>query len=131
LSVVDMNVVFAIRRDFLGQMLAEFEQALPTIFAQESIRVDLYPLSREEARSAIINPLKNLTVKIGYDNSFVDEVLLTGLLEQTSDQVGIEPPHLQIVCNQLFETAQKRLSAEVDMVQINAALYGESYYSIY
>ena len=125
LSVVEMNVVFAIRRDFLGQMLAEFEQVMPTHFSQESKRLDLYPLSKTEAREAIMNPLKNLTVKIGYDQTFVDEVLLTRLLEQTSDQIGIEPPHLQIVCNQLYEAAYRRLSTEVDMVQINVSLYDE------
>lgn len=125
LSVVEMNVVFAIRRDFLGQMLAEFEQVMPTHFSQESKRLDLYPLSKAEAREAIMNPLKNLAVKIGYDQTFVDEILLTRLLEQTSDQVGIEPPHLQIVCNQLYEAAYRRLSIEVDMVQINVLLYDE------
>ncbi len=119
----EMNFIFTLRQEFLGQMLAEFETVLPT-FLNESARFNLQPLSYKEARDAIIKPLENLEVKIGYDEQFVDDVLLTGLVAQTREHEGINPPHLQIVCNQLYEAAYQRLNAQ-SMVVINATLYEE------
>jgi WD40 repeat protein len=119
----EMNFIFTLRQEFFGQMLAEFETVLPT-FLNESTRLNLQPLSHEEAREAIIKPLENLEVKMGYDEQFVDEVLLSALVAQTREHQGINPPHLQIVCHQLYEAAYQRLKFQ-SMVVIDAMLYEE------
>ncbi|MDM8558317.1 hypothetical protein [Candidatus Parabeggiatoa sp. HSG14] len=123
LSTQEMNFVFVLRQDFFGQMLAEMETVIPT-FLNESARLNLQSLSKIEAREAIIKPLENLEVKMGYDEEFVDDVLLAGLAAQTTEHTGINPPHLQIVCNQLYEAAHRQLKQK-SMVVINKKLYDE------
>ncbi len=123
LSAAEMNFLFVLRQVFFGQMVAEIETVIPT-FLNESARINLQPLSQAEAREAIIQPLANLDVKIMYDDAFVDEVLLTGLVAHSTEHTGINPPHLQIVCNQLYEAAHQRLQQK-SSVLINAKLYKE------
>ena len=123
LSAKEMNFLFVLRQDFFGQMVAEIETVIPN-FLNESARLNLQPLSQAEAREAIIEPLENLDVKIMYDEEFVDEILLSGLLAQSTEQSGINPPHLQIVCNQLYEAAYQRLGQKKSVI-INAKLYKE------
>src|SRR6202040_1412076 len=98
----DLCFVLAFRREFLGQLTTEFEEQVPEFF-NEAYRINLLPLSKAEAREAVLRPLENTSLRIQYDEDFVDNVLLAGLAEQTSGGASIDPPHLQIVCNQLFE----------------------------
>ena len=123
LSAKEMNFLFVLRQDFFGQMVAEIETVIPS-FLNESARLNLQSLSQAEAREAIIQPLENLDVKIMYDEEFVDEVLLTGLVAQSAEHTGINPPHLQIVCNQLYEAASQRLGQKKSVI-INSKLYEE------
>jgi len=123
LTAQDMNFLFVLRQEFFGQMVAEIETMIPTLL-NESGHFNLQPLSQAEAREAIIQPLDNLDVKIMYDEAFVDEVLLTGLAAHSSEHTGINPPHLQIVCNQLYEAAHQRLKQKKSVI-INAKLYKE------
>ncbi|RKZ38499.1 MAG: hypothetical protein DRQ49_14120 [Gammaproteobacteria bacterium] len=123
LSAQEMNFLFVLRQDFFGQMVAEIETVIPT-FLNESARINLQPLSQAEAREAIIQPLEKLDVKILYDEEFVDEVLLTGLMAQSAEHIGINPPHLQIVCNQLYKAASQRFGQRKSVI-INAKLYKE------
>ena len=116
LSAAEMNFLFVLRQDFFGQMVAEIETVIPT-FLNESARINLQPLSQAEAREAIIQPLANLDVKIMYDDAFVDEVLLTGLVAHSTEHTGINPPHLQIVCNQLYEAAHQRLQQKSSVIK--------------
>lgn len=81
-------------------------------------------MSQTEARQAILQPLENSSLRIQYDEDFVDSTLLAGLAEQTAGGASIDPPHLQIVCNQLFEAARGRLQMR-SSVLINRALYDE------
>jgi hypothetical protein len=104
----DLCFILAFRREFLGQLTTEFEEQIPE-FLNESYRINLLPLSKTEAREAVLRPLENTNLRIQYDQEFVDNVLLAGLAEQTSGGASIDPPHLQIVCNQLFEAARQRL----------------------
>lgn len=124
LSAQEMNFVFSIRQDFFGRLVDEFEAAMPTFF-NDSARFNLRSLSSEEAREAIVKPLQNVP-NIGYEKAFVDAVLLPSLIGQATDREQIEPPHLQIVCNQLYEEARKRYAedlAEGEVVRIGNDLY--------
>jgi len=124
LSAAEMNFLFVLRQDFFGQMVSEMETVIPHLLT-ESARLNLQPLSREEARDAIILPLENLDVKIMYDEDFVDEVLLSSLVAHSAEHTGINPPHLQIVCHQLYEVAYQRLQHQKSAVSIDAKLYEE------
>ncbi len=119
----DLCLVFAFRREFLGQLTCEFEEQIPE-FLNEAYRINLLPLSQAEARQAILRPLENTSLRVQYDEDFVDSTLLAGLAEQTVGSASIDPPHLQIVCNQLFEAARGRLQTR-SSVLINRALYDE------
>ncbi len=119
----DVCFVLAFRREFLGQLTTEFEEQIPE-FLNEAYRINLLPLSKAEAREAILRPLQNTSLRIQYDEGFVDEVLLASLAEQTSGGTSIDPPHLQIVCNQLFEAARQRLQTR-NSALINRELYDE------
>jgi len=127
LTGAELDLIFALREDFLGAFMLEFESAIPAFF-QDAERFNLYPLLPENAREAIIKPLKNLPVHLGYDPRFVDDVLLPGLIGESVEDARIDPPNLQIVCNQLYEKAIERHAADLDMgsvVQISRQLYEE------
>ncbi|MCV6638605.1 ATP-binding protein, partial [Candidatus Albibeggiatoa sp. nov. NOAA] len=121
LTVEEMNFLFVLRQDFFGQMVSEIENVIPD-FMNASARLNLQPLSEAEAREAIVQPLENLDVKIVYNVDFVDEVLLLGLMAHSVEQTGINPPHLQIVCNQLYEAAHQQCQVNGSAI-INAKLY--------
>ena len=112
LSSAELNLVFALREDFFGALLIEFEELIPD-FLNQAARVNLLPLRREEARDAILLPLKQTPVRIGYNLDFVDEVLLPGLIGESAGGERIDPPHVQIVCNQLYQAARERCAAEL------------------
>ncbi len=128
LSGEQLDIVFALREDFFGALVSEFETHIPTFFNQTD-RLNLLPLSREEAREAIINPLRKLsTYKIGYDKNFVDDVLLPGLMGESAGGKQIDPPHLQIVCNQLYQAVLEEHGAVAnleagDVILIDRQLY--------
>jgi uncharacterized delta-60 repeat protein len=119
----DLCFILAFRREFLGQLTTEFEEQIPE-FLNEAYRINLLPLSKAEGREAILKPLENTSLRIQYDEDFVDDVLLAGLAEQTGGGTTIDPPHLQIVCNQLFEAARQRLQTKSSAL-INRELYDE------
>jgi len=124
LSAGEMNVVFSLREDFFGAFVIEFEKIMPQFF-NESAHFNLHPLNREEAREAIVRPLKHVP-NIGYNMPFVDELLLPGLIGEGSGHDQIDPPHLQIVCNQLYKMVRERYAADLEMggvVQIDRPLY--------
>jgi len=120
-DVKDLCFVLALRREFLGQLTTEFEEQIPE-FLNEAYRINLLPLNKAEAREAVLRPLENTLLRIQYDEDFVDNVLLPGLAEQTSGGTSIDPPHLQIVCNRLFEAARQCLQAKKSAL-INRELY--------
>ena len=120
LPPTEMNVVFALRERFFGQFQREFEQVIHA-FLNECERVNITPLSKTEARQAIVNPLSLIEAKIGYDEEFVDNILLVGLEAEISEK-GISPSHLQIVCNQLYQAACQQLEHK-NFVVIDHKLY--------
>ncbi len=120
LPSTEMNVVFAIREKFFGQFQREFEELIHA-FLNECERVNIAPLSKSEARQAIVNPLTLTETKIGYDDEFVDNILLVGLEAEIIEK-GISPSHLQIVCNQLYQAACQQLEHK-HFVVIDHKLY--------
>jgi len=119
----EINFVIGLRDEFFGQLTREFEAQIP-IFLNEAFHLNLLPLTIDEAREAIVRPLENTGLQIQYHKIFVDQVLLTGLAAQGEQRTGINPPHLQIVCNQLFDAARQRLQQE-GSVLIDEKLYDE------
>jgi formylglycine-generating enzyme required for sulfatase activity len=122
LTSEDLNLVFALREDFFGRFVREIELVIPTFF-NESAHYNLGALSREEAREAIIRPLKNVP-KMDYDRGFVDEALLPHLLRE--GRARIEPSQLQIVCSRLYDAARERNAKKLregEMVKIDFDLY--------
>ncbi len=127
LSGEELDFVFALREEFFGQFTREFGVIIPA-FLKETDLFSLSPLCRAEARDAILKPLEQIPHKIGYDPDFVDEVLLPGLMGESSGGMAIDPPHLQIVCNQLYEKAKERYAAKLEqggVVEIDRALYDD------
>src|SRR5713101_4745585 len=122
-SAHEISFVIALRHEFYGQLLLEFEAQIPE-FSGEAYRFNLLPLTQSEAREAIVKPLENTSLKIQYDEDFVDHVLLAGLAAQTGGGTNVNPPHLQIVCNQLFEAARQRLQQK-SSVLIDEKLYND------
>ncbi len=119
LQTDEMSVIFSMREEFLGQFQREFEKVMRA-FVNECERFNIAPLNRDEARQAIVKPLALIQAKIVYEKSFVDD-LLDGL-EAEIDEKGISPPHLQIVCNQLYKAAYQQLEHEPSVI-INRELY--------
>lgn len=121
----ELDLIFALREEFYGRFVSEFEAAIPT-FRNTTDRMDLRPLARAEAREAIVRPLERITMKIGYDEDFVNTILLPGLMGESSGGVEVDPPHLQIVCNQLYKQAKSTYAdklARGGVVEIDRALY--------
>lgn len=112
LTTDELNLVLSLRDDFFGRLLLEADAIIPT-FGTDSHHHNLRALNRKEARQAIIQPLKNIH-NIGFDGKFVDEILLPHLMGQATGEAKIEPPHLQIVCNQLYETTHTRYRQQLE-----------------
>ena len=121
-----MNVIISLRVDFYGQ-LGEFWDEIPELNT-ESYQQYLKPLNPSEALDAIEKPLERMPEKVGYDSDFLTNCLVPSLLQPTSEESyeQIEPVHLQIVCNQLFEEVKKRYSEQLKagkIVTIKQDLY--------
>ncbi len=88
-------IVLSLREDYFVN-LHEFREAIPSIF-QNNANLRLENFSDEEARRAIIEPLK--TVSGGIEPELVDALIK----DLKNGKPGIEPITLQIVCNALWE----------------------------
>lgn len=127
LSSAEAHLLFALRQDFFGTLVIEFQEQIETFF-NDSELVNLLPLRKDEARDVILQPIKTSAARIGYDLRFVDEVLLPGLMNASEGDARIDPPHVQIVCNQLYQAACERYAAELKqggMAQIDRQLYAQ------
>ncbi len=89
-GAVDTRFILSIREDFFVR-LHEFEGQLSSIFDS---RYRLERLSRENAREAVVEPVKLFDVT--YEERLVER-LLDDLYEE-----GVGPPQLQIVCDRLY-----------------------------
>ncbi len=86
-----VKFVFSLRKDYLAEM-SEVEERIVEIFKN---KLWLQRLGRDDARQAIVAPLQPFG--IDYEHSLV-EALLADLYDD-----GVYPPHLQIICNILYD----------------------------
>ncbi len=91
-ETLPVRFVFAIREDLLAEM-SQLKIALPEIFHHE---YRLKRLSREQAARAIIEPAKAA-------GCIWESQLVERLLTDLSDGENVDPPQLQIVCDQLYD----------------------------
>lgn len=128
LKAQEVSFVISIRQDFYGN-LGAFWKDSPE-FNTESYRHYLEPLDREEAIVAIKKPLQRLYPNIIYDPDFLEQQLLPHLLRKTTETTDeqVEPVHLQIVCNRLFDEVRTRNQEKLqegETVIIKENLYQE------
>ncbi|MYA76529.1 MAG: hypothetical protein F4132_13095 [Gemmatimonadetes bacterium] len=91
-DALPLQFVFVMREDMLAEM-SRLKPAVPEIFHHE------YRLSRltsEQAAQAITGPAWRVGCR--YEDTLVDR-----LLEDLSDEDTVDPPHLQIVCDTLYD----------------------------
>jgi DNA-binding winged helix-turn-helix (wHTH) protein len=91
-EALPLRLVFALREDLLAEM-SQLKPAIPEIFHHE---YRLKRLSREQAAAAITEPAK--TVGCQYEAE-----LVTRILDDLGEPDGVDPPQLQIVCDQLYD----------------------------
>ena len=91
---VPVKVVLSLREDWLASV-GEIEERIPEVF---STRVRLLPLTRDQARQAIMAPVERLG--ISYEPALVEQLLddLTG-----GESAAVMPPQLQLVCSALYD----------------------------
>jgi hypothetical protein len=87
-----LRVVFTLREDLLAEM-SRFKSAIPEIFHHE---YRLRKLSRDQAARAITEP----ALRAG---CHIESELVSRLLRDLGERDGIDPPHLQIVCDNLYD----------------------------
>jgi len=122
-KAAEINLIFALRNDFFGRFIDEFEQRIPDFFREASYHINVRPLSPQEAKETILHPIDRIP-EVYYDESFVETVLLNDLMQESQHQQQIFPPHLQIVCHQLYAHAQTVLSEQNSRkVAIDANMY--------
>jgi DNA-binding winged helix-turn-helix (wHTH) protein len=91
-GALPVRLVFALREDLLAE-LSQLKSAIPEIYHHE---YRLKRLTREQAEIAITGPAR--AVGCRYESE-----LVTRLLEDIGDPGGIDPPQLQIVCDNLYD----------------------------
>lgn len=91
-DALPLQFVFVTREDMLAEM-SQLKPAVPEIFHHE---YRLARLSPEQAARAIAGPAWRVGCR--YEDQLVDR-----LLEDLSDQDAVDPPHLQIVCDTLYD----------------------------
>ena len=89
---LSLRFVFVLREDMLAEM-NRFKRVLPEIFHHEC---RLNRLSRDQAGQAIAAPAR----KVGCT---FDLPLIERLLDDLAENEDIDPPHLQIVCDTLYD----------------------------
>ncbi len=89
-----VKVVLSLREDYLARV-SELEHRIPEIFRS---KMRLLPLSRQQARDAVVCPLEALGY--AYEPALVEQ-LLDDLTRE-----GVMPPQLQLVCHALFHHAR-------------------------
>ena len=110
-DALPLQFVFVMREDMLAEM-SRLKPAVPEIFHHE------YRLSRltsEQAAQAITGPAWRVGCR--YEDALVDR-----LLEDLSDENSVDPPHLQIVCDTLYDQRNtKNLITESAYDQLGGA----------
>ena len=110
-DALPLQFVFVMREDMLAEM-SRLKPAVPEIFHHE------YRLSRltsDQAAQAITGPAWRVGCR--FEDALVDR-----LLEDLSDENSVDPPHLQIVCDTLYDQRNtKNLITESAYDQLGGA----------
>lgn len=91
-DTLPLQFVFVMREDLLAEM-SQLKPVVPEIFHHE---YRLGRLSPEQAARAITGPAWRVGCRF-------EDVLVNRLLEDLSDEDSVDPPHLQIVCDTLYD----------------------------
>jgi hypothetical protein len=93
-----------VTRDSEFVSLTELKDTFPDVFRSF---LELESLSWDQALAAVVEPNDYVERPIYYEEGFVEEYLLPELirLSDAGVQRSIYPPHLQIVCHQLYNMA--------------------------
>ena len=108
---LDVKFLISLRADYFSY-LAAFEDSIPQIFTHQ---VQLERLNETQALQAVVKPAARLGIPV--DEPMVQIKLLPELL---SEEGGIEPPLLQIVCDALYQNAQSEGRREIGMTDYEA-----------
>ena len=92
-----LQFVFVMREDMLAEM-SRLKPVVPEIFHHEC---RLGRLTPEQAARAITGPAWRVGCRF-------EDMLVDRLLEDLSDQDSVDPPHLQIVCDTLYDQRDER-----------------------
>jgi DNA-binding winged helix-turn-helix (wHTH) protein len=92
---LSFRLLFALREDLLAEM-SQLKAAIPEIFHHE---YRLKRLSREQAAVAITAPARAV-------GCHYDELLVARLLDDLNDHDLVDPPQLQIVCDNLYDARE-------------------------
>ncbi len=110
---LDLRIVFSLREDYIAQ-LDDFREALPGLL-DGAYR--LLPLTAFGAREAITRPL--IQRRIRYSPA-----LVTRMVEQL-EEVGFDPPLLQIFCTEVYREAISRNAANPSLTDEDLIIVGE------
>ena len=91
-DTLPLQFVFVLREDMLAEM-SQLKPSVPEIFHHE---YRLGRLSPEQAVRAITGPAWRVGCRF-------EDRLVNRLLDDLSDQDAVDPPHLQIVCDTLYD----------------------------
>ena len=92
-----LQFVFVMREDMLAEM-SRLKPVVPEIFHHEC---RLGRLTPEQAARAITGPAWRVGCRF-------EDMLVDRLLEDLSDQDSVDPPHLQIVCDTLYDQRDEK-----------------------
>ncbi len=114
------RLLIIVREDFLGRTMLNAKRFIPDA-AQRADIFAVVPLTPDQAVSAIVEPIKRCSARIGFAPDFVRAILVPQLTDESG---GVTPTRLQIVCSELFEHARQR-QTDGEVVAISAALCDE------
>jgi DNA-binding winged helix-turn-helix (wHTH) protein len=98
-----VRLVFALREDLLAEM-SQLKAAIPEIFHHE---YRLKRLTREQAELAITGPARAV-------GCLYETQLVARLLADIGDAGGVDPPQLQIVCDNLYDSRDEKCAITLE-----------------
>ncbi|WP_460762703.1 nSTAND1 domain-containing NTPase [Niabella terrae] len=133
---MDIHILFSIRSDHLSSMHS-MTDLLPNLLKN---RFEIYSLSLPEAREAILRPAAIqdpdtfITHAFTYDNEALEAILSQFTGREQDEGGGIEPFHLQIICQACEVRIEEKLRQGIPDFEVNPAdlpafddLYGDYY----
>jgi hypothetical protein len=113
-----VHIVFSLREDFYGGMDI-FRDEIPSIFHLDS-SLRLLPFDASQARQAIMGPAEHASPKFDIESELTDK-LITDLTDLSPGN-RIEPAHLQIICDTLWQRRRDNRSTLQDYMAMGGAI---------